>query len=285
MMVATALVATQDLVTKQLTGLLPVSQIVAIRFAAMAAFVIWYYGRRQPVHSLFASASPARQVVRCLLACAEIAMFTFALRFLGLAEIHVIFACFPLIATALSPLLLRETVGWRRWLAVGVGFVGTVIILQPGSGIFDWSALLGLACAVLYALYNVMTRQVGQHDSVAISTMYLAITGLAASVVFAAMHWQPVSTAALCYLLAVCIISIGAHMLLIKALVLCPAVVLQPFNYLILVWAAALAFVVYGEMLQSAQVAGVVLVVASGIYIGWREYRYAGRVGNVQTLS
>jgi drug/metabolite transporter (DMT)-like permease len=269
----TLLVATQDVLSKELTVSLPVSQILAIRFAAMAVFVIWYYGRREPVRNHLRSGSTPRQIVRCVVACVEIALFTFALRYLGLAEIHALFACFPLIVTALSPMLLSETVGWRRWTAVSVGFAGTLIVLQPGSGVFDVAALLGLGCALLYALYNIMTRQVSSNDSVATSMVYLALTGLVGSVLVAAFQWQPVSGREWLYLAAICVATIGSNIFLIKALALCPAVILQPFNYLILVWAVAFAYLLYGERLTLVQLAGVLLVVGSGLYVGWREYR------------
>ncbi|MGB7300065.1 MAG: DMT family transporter [Burkholderiaceae bacterium] len=275
LVVATVLVAVQDALTKELTSALPVSQILAVRFAAMTVFAVAYLmvvTGAPRIRVALRSRAPVKQVLRCLLACLEIALFTFALRYLGLAEIHAIFACFPLIVTALSGPMLGETVGWRRWCAVGFGFVGTLLVINPGSGVFEPAALLGLGCALLYALYNLMTRQLSENDSFATSMLYLALTGLLSSLVFAAFQWQPIVSEDRWLLLGVCVTSVASHLLLIKALSLALAVVLQPFNYLILVWASLIAFVVYGELLNSVQLGGVTLVVVSGIYIAWREY-------------
>ena len=100
----------------------------------------------------------------------------------------------------------------------------------------------------------------------------LALTGFVTSCVFALWHWQPISGSDAWLLIGICVTSIASHLLLIKALTLAAAAVLQPFNYLILVWAIIFAYLVYGEVLSTLQLAGALLVTASGVYVGWREY-------------
>ena len=205
--------------------------------------------------------------------CAEIALFSYALRFLGVAQMHALFACFPLFVAALSVPLLGEVVGWRRWLAVITGFAGTLVILRPGTAIFDPHALIPLFGAVLYALYNLLTRKVSKQDSYATSLVYFGVVGAVASGIFAVTQWQDISATMARQLGYLCIASVISHMMLMKALQLTEAVVLQPFQYLILPWAILLGYVVFGETLDSMTVLGALIVVGSGIYVACREYR------------
>ena len=168
MVFATFIFALQDAITKTLITQLPVAQIVFVRFSAFAMMALVIASRDVGIRAVFVSAVPRWQVARCLLMCAEIALFAYALRFLGIAQIHALFACFPLFVAALSVPLLKEAVGWRRWLAVVIGFIGTLVILRPGTAVFDPYALLPLFGAILYALYNIMTRRVSKHDSLSL---------------------------------------------------------------------------------------------------------------------
>ncbi len=207
--------------------------------------------------------------------CFEIGLFAYGIRFLGLAEMHAVMACFPLIVTALSMPLLGESVGWRRWAAVLCGFIGTLIILQPGTQVFDPYALIPLVCAVIYAVYILLTRRVSRHDRFETSLLYFGLVGLLASSTVVVFQWQAVAADTAWLLLAVCIASVTAHLLLIKSLELAAAVILQPFNYLILVWAILLGYLLFGETLSGTDVIGVTIVVGSGVYIGLREYSLA----------
>ena len=279
LVIATVVFALQDAVTKQLTGLLPVAQIVFVRFAAFTALALMLVKTRMPLSSALRSKVPIQQIIRCLMMCAEVSIFTFALRYIGVAEIHAIFSCFPLFIVALSVPVLGESVGWRRWSAVGVGFIGTLIILRPGSGVFEPAALLAIVCALVYALYNLMTRLVSRQDKFETSLLYFGIVGMVASALPAAFVWKAPSGDAAWLLAAVCLCSMTSHLLLIKSLELAEANVLQPFNYLILVWAMLMGWVFYGEVLDVYAIAGAALVVLSGLYVGFREAQ-AARVTN-----
>lgn len=277
MTLATLVFATQDAVTKSLTVTLPVGQIVFVRFTAFLAFACLLAARDGGVVRAFRSAVPRRQVLRCLLMCTEIALFAYALRFLGIAEIHALFACFPLVVAALSVPLLGERVGRRRWLAVLVGFLGTLIILRPGTAVFDPYALLPLVCAVIYALYTLMTRQVSRHDGFATSLVYFGLVGTLAAAPFALEAWQTPGTRETLLLGALCGCSILGHAMLIKALQLAEAVLLQPFHYLLLPWTMLIGSLGFGERIDAATIVGSAIVVGSGIYVAGREYVLARR--------
>jgi drug/metabolite transporter (DMT)-like permease len=273
MVIATFVFALQDAITKTLITELPVSQILFVRFAAFAIMALILAHRASGLKNAFVSKAPGTQVLRCLLMCAEIAIFAYALRFLGIAQIHALFAVFPLFVAALSVPLLREAVGWRRWVAMLIGFAGTLVILQPGTEVFDIYALLPLGGAVLYALYNLLTRRVSKHDSYMTSLVYFGVVGTIASGSVAITQWQPMNQTVTLQLLYLCIASIIAHMMLMKALELTEAVVLQPFQYLILPWAMVLGYLLFDETLDAITLLGASIVVGSGVYVAYREYK------------
>ncbi len=277
MVLATFVFALQDAITKTLTAELPVSQILFVRFSAFALMALYVAHRQIGLRAAFASVVPGLQISRCLLMCAEIALFAYVLRFLGLAQMHALFACFPLFVAALSVPVLGERVGWRRWLAVIIGFAGTFIILRPGTAVFNPLALLPLLGAALYAVYNLLTRKVSKKDAYATSLVYFGVVGALASGVFAIGQWQEISTSAAFKLTLLSVVSVVAHMMLMKALQLTEAVVLQPFQYFILPWALLLGYFLFGETLDVWSLLGSIIVVGSGVYVAFREYHQQRR--------
>ncbi|WP_424946166.1 DMT family transporter [Candidatus Spongiihabitans sp.] len=283
LVIATLFFAWQDALTKHLVQTLPASQIVAVRFFFFALFALVYVGRgtdiKGGIAAAFRSQRPWLQIARGLLLSGEIIMFAYAIQFLGLAEMHTLFACFPLLITALSVPLLGESVGWRRWLAVMVGFIGTLIILRPDSGVFQPAALIALASALMFAVYNVLTRLVSRYDSFETSLLYLGVVGFAGAMLIAPFYWRPLAAAEAVWLLVISTTSIIGHLLLIKSLALAPAVILQPFNYFVLVWAIIIGFLLYGEVLSLTTLLGTGIVVGSGVFIARREYKLAAHSG------
>ena len=277
LVIATLFFACQDALTKHLMQTLAAPQIVAVRFFFFALFALVYVGRKIGVKTAFRSQHPWLQISRGLLLAGEIMIFSYAIQFLGLAEMHTLFACFPLMVTALSVPILRESVGWRRWLAVFFGFVGTLIILRPGVGIFQPAVVLALITALMFALYNILTRKVARQDSLETSLLYMGVVGFLGSLVIAPFYWLPVATTEALWLLLISVTSVFGHMLLIKALTLVPAVILQPFNYFILVWAIIIGFLFYGEVLSIITLFGASIVVGSGIFIAYREHKLMRR--------
>ncbi len=273
LVVATFFFAAQDAITKHLVQSLSVFQIVAVRFFFFALFALAFAARRVGLRRSFQSANLPLQVVRGLLIMAEISLFALTIGYMGLAEMHALFACFPLVITALSVPLLGESVGWRRWLAVAIGFVGTLIIIRPGAGIFNPWALGAISAASMFAVYNILTRKVSRDDRFETSLVYFGLVGFLSSLVFAVFVWKTPTPTESLLLLAISITGIIGHLSLIKALELVPAVILQPFNYFVLVWAIILGFLIYGEVLDPITLAGAAIVVGSGVFIAFREHK------------
>ena len=273
LIISTFFFAAQDAITKHLIETLSAFQIVTVRFFFFALFAIVYAASRTERHSWFRSANPVLQISRSLLITAEICIFAVTIQHMGLAEMHTVFACFPLLITALSMPLLGEDVGWRRWLAVFAGFLGTLIIIRPGLGVFNPWSLAAFLAALMFALYNILTRKVSQRDSFETSLLYFGVVGFLGSLVFALFTWRQPDGMETVLLLTISVTAIIGHLCLIKALELAPAVILQPFNYFVLVWAIVLGYLLFGEILDPVSLLGAAIVVASGVFIARREYR------------
>ena len=272
LVIATFFFAAQDAITKHLMSSLAAPQIVCIRFFFFSLFAIAFAARRCGLRRAVQSRHLALQWARGFLIAFEIMVFAIALSRLGLAEMHSLFATFPLIVTVMSIPLLGEQVGWRRWIAVVVGFCGTLIILRPdGDGLGAYT-LLALLAATMFALYNVLTRRV-REDRFETSLLYFGVGGFAGALLFAPFHWYPMEPQATFWVAVLSGIAILGHLFLIKSLELAPAALLQPFNYLVLVWALVIGYVFFGELLPVSTLIGAALVVGSGIFIARREYR------------
>ena len=162
LMVATTFVfAMQDGISRHLAGEYNVLMVVMIRYWFFAAFVMAVAARKAGgLRAAAATSQPGVQIFRGVLLATEICVMVLAFVLLGLVESHAVFTSYPLLIAALSGPILGEKVGWRRWTAIGVGFVGVLIILQPGFRVFQVEALVPLAAALMFALYALMTQYV-----------------------------------------------------------------------------------------------------------------------------
>ena len=273
LMLATTLVfAIQDGISRHLAETYNVMTVVMFRYWFFAAFVLaWAHYRGGGVRHIAHSAQPMLQACRGLLLVVEICVAVTAYTMLGLIETHAVFACYPLLVIALSGPILGESVGWRRWLAVGFGFVGVVIILRPGSDVFSIEALVPLAAALMFALYSLLTRYVARKDRAMTSLFWTGVSGGVAISLIAPFYWTPMVGYDWWWMLALCITGVLGHFLLIKALEVADTSTTQPFAYFHLVFAALIGLFVFGESLDSMIVVGASLIVASGLFTIWRN--------------
>ncbi|MEM6374052.1 MAG: DMT family transporter, partial [Pseudomonadota bacterium] len=182
LMIATTLVfAVQDGLSQHLASQYNVLMVVMIRYWFFAAFVITLAARKSGgLRAAAATEQPGLQIFRGVLLAAEICVMVLAFTLLGLVESHAVFTCYPLLVAALSGPILGERVGWRRWSAIGVGFIGVLIILQPGMGVFDPAALIPLTSATMFALYGLLTRHAAKRDSATTSFFWTGVAGAVA---------------------------------------------------------------------------------------------------------
>jgi len=145
--------------------------------------------------------------------------------------------------------------------------------LRPGSARFQPIMGVALLSATMFALYNILTRKAAARDSPETSLLYVGVVGLGLAAALAPFYWQPVGAAQAGWLALISCTSIAGHLLLIKALALAPAVILQPLHYFTLVWAVIIAYLAYDEVLPPVTLIGAAIVVASGVFIARREYQ------------
>ena len=200
------------------------------------------------------------------------AMFGF---FYGLSKIPLVDAftigfVAPLVTTALAAIVLRDPVGWRRWTAVGVGFLGVLVALRPGSGVFSPASLAVIGAATCYACLAITARRMSQTESGFSLSLYVLIGPTLASLFFVEgwlmpqpIHWLGFLFAGLC--------SAGAWIGIVGAYRRAPPSMLAPFEYTALVWAAIGGYLIWGEVPDGWVVSGGLIIVASGLFIAYRE--------------
>jgi drug/metabolite transporter (DMT)-like permease len=167
---------------------------------------------------------------------------------------------------------LGEWVGWRRWMAICVGFAGVLVVVRPGLAGFQWAALLSLASACCYALYSISTRILSRTDSNETTLFYSNMVGAVVMLPVLPFVWTPPGEITLAGLMVVMGIfaSLG-HYLLIAGHRLAPASVLSPFIYTQILWAVTLGYLVFGHVPHAWTLTGSAIVVASGLYLFHRE--------------
>jgi len=275
LMVATTFVfAIQDGLSRHLAGEYNVLMVVMVRYWFFAAFVIAIAARRAGgLRAAAATSQPVIQGLRGLLLVAEICVMVAGFVLLGLVEAHAIFAAYPLLAAALSGPILGERVGWRRWTAIALGFVGVLIILQPGVTVFSPAALVPLTAAALFAMYGLLTRYVARRDTTATSFFWTGTVGAVAITLVGVWFWEPMTLSDWGWMAALCLSGATGHWLLIRCYEVAEVGVVQPFAYLQLVFASFIGVTVFGEALQAQVVLGAAIVIAAGLFTLWRGRR------------
>ncbi len=264
--------AMQDGISRHLAAEYNVYLVVMIRYWFFAAFVIALSMRRPGgLRKAMATKHLFLQYFRGALLALEIVVTVVAFTILGLTETHAIFICYPLMIAALSGPILGETVGWRRWAAIGIGMIGVLIILNPGAGVFSPAAVIPLAGALMFAVYGLLTRYVARDDGSAVSFFYTGTVGMVVMTAIGIWYWEPISAHNWMWMSTLCLTGVLGHWLLIKTYEQAEASAVQPFAYLQLPFAAALGMLAFGETLRTNVAIGAVIVICAGLFTLWRE--------------
>ncbi|MDX6748871.1 DMT family transporter [Geminicoccaceae bacterium 1502E] len=270
-LLAMGLFGTMDALSKALVTAYPAPLVLWLRHLAAVPIVLLILAPRRPL-ALARSRRPWLQLLRTAILVVEMGLALLAFRYMALAEVHSILAVTPLLATALSVPLLGERVGWRRWLAVAIGFLGVLVILRPGLAVIQPAALIALAATGLYAIYNVMTRHVGLIDRSETSFLWQIVGGALLLCLVGPFYWEPLEPVHWVMVVALAAAGAAGHYCLVRALGLAPIVVVQPFTYTLLVWAVVIGYLVFGNLPDLYTVAGAAMIVVAGSYAAWREH-------------
>jgi drug/metabolite transporter (DMT)-like permease len=254
---------------KSVRGEVPVGVILWSQYAIQFVLFSVLFAPRIP--SMLSSGMMGLQILRALMLLATICGFFIAIGLMQLADAIAIGFVAPLIITALSVVILKEKVTPGHWVAIVVGFIGVLIIVQPGGGLFNWTALVPLGAAVTAAIYQTLTRPISQAIGPTTMLFNATLIGLVASSIVIPIFWETPGTEAMLYLLAAACLGAMAHFCLIKAFQWAPASVVAPFSYIELIYASALGFAVFGDIPDLPTLLGGVIIAASGLYLIKRQ--------------
>jgi drug/metabolite transporter (DMT)-like permease len=194
-------------------------------------------------------------------------LFLAALPLMPLADIFAIVMSAPLLISALSALVLKEPVTFRRWMAILVGFSAVLVMVRPEGGVVSPGALLVLGSVVVYSFAMILTRRLGSTESAGAMTFYSALVFLAVGLIATPFTWIPLTPIALLLMAATGLLAGSAQYCLTEAFRIAPPSVVAPFEYTSLLWAMLFGFLVWGEVPTTLVLVSAAVVIVSGIYV------------------
>ena len=264
-----------DVAVKWSTDTLPVGEIIFLRSGIAVLTLLAYVAIRGNWHQLRVVNIKGQALRAIIMAVATLLYFS-AIGEMPLADITTMTFISVIVVTALSPVMLGEHVGWRRWTAILVGFAGVVVMLRPSPSGLYWIALLPLLASTMGALRDLITRRINLTET---SISMLFYTTLAEAILGAStapfVAWRPIELAAVAPLLAAGTMFTIAQFLHIEAFRYAEASVVSPFRYTSLVWAILLGYAIWGDLPDVWTISGSTIIVGSGLYILQRETRLA----------
>ncbi|MGE0564292.1 MAG: DMT family transporter [Pseudolabrys sp.] len=268
---ALACFAVLDTIAKYLGTHMDVLQVVWARYTSAIVLTLFIYN---PIShpGLLRSGQPWVQFGRGWVLIGSTLFNFLALRWLQLDEALALAFMTPFFVAILSGPILNEWIGWRRWSAIVVGFCGVLLITRPGFGGMHPAAFISIAAAVCYALYAILTRIAARTDSNETSLFYGNLLGAAVMLPVIPFVWTPPESLFVTGLMiATGILGSVGHFMLISGHRLAPAALLSPFIYTQLIWVIALGYLVFGQVPTLWTLAGASIVIASGLYMLYRE--------------
>ncbi|TWA82448.1 drug/metabolite transporter (DMT)-like permease [Azospirillum brasilense] len=269
------LFAGMDTLIKYLSSGYPVAQLMFAR-SVVAVVLVGGISVARGGWGGMRTQRPVAHVLRSLAGLLSMGCFFYAFKHLPLAEVYVLSFAGPLFITALSMPLLGEPVGWRRWAAVLVGFGGVVVMARPEADAPLLPILVGVAAAFFYALAMIAVRGLSRTESNTAIVVYLLLTTTVVSGVAAIPDWVQPGGFDLWLMLLVGTLGGAAQVLMTQAFRLGRAAVVAPFEYTGMIWATLLGFLVFGDVPTPTVLAGAGIIIASGLYILYRETRRRG---------
>ncbi|WP_083649404.1 DMT family transporter [Salaquimonas pukyongi] len=287
MVIAMTIVPLMDVISKYLSTRHAISPVTITwaRFSGQAILMLFFIVLRMGLSGV-SGTNNLVNFVRGMLIGGAVSVFFIAIKYLPLAEAIATFFVEPLIVLQLSALFLGEKVGWRRNLAALVGFGGALLIIQPTYAIFGPTALLPLVTALLFSIYLILSRVVGQKENPYTMQFWSGLGGVATCSAFlVAGQWAGISDFVLTapsslepflWLIAIIIIATFSHLLIIIAFSRAEASILAPFQYLEIATITVAGYFVFGEFPTPLRWLGIFIIIASGLYIFLRERRLKG---------
>lgn len=276
-----AMFSFNDALGKWLLGAYTVGMVLMIRSAAALGLLVPMAMARGEMSAVLNPPQPKWQLIRVLLTTFEAASFYLAVSYMPLAETVAFWLATPIYVAMLAQPLLGEPTPLRRWIAIGLGFIGVLIALDPGGGRMGWPALVALAGSFAFALCMIVTRKLrGTPDITLVTWQTVAALLLGAALI--PIGWVTPSLPDFGLLMLIGIVAMGAHIFTNRSLKLAPASVVVPYQYTLIVWAVLLGWLVWGDVPARATLIGVAIIVAAGVWIFWDEAK-AGQEALAET--
>lgn len=267
---STVFLGTSDVTAKYLSATLPSIEITWIRFLTFALIMVPAMVPGSPLFALQTNRL-SLHLLRGLGILGSSLFFISGLRFLPIAEASATGFVAPLIVTALSIVFLGERVGLRRWIATGVGLIGVIIILRPGTGAFHPAAFFPLVSALCWACTLIITRMMSGTERAVTVMAYSSIVGLVMLSGLVSSVWVTPTWHDIAFGLFIGVASTFGQWIVVLAFRYADASVLAPFSYTQLLWVSLLGFLIFGEVPDVWTVTGAAFIVASGLYTAHRE--------------
>jgi drug/metabolite transporter (DMT)-like permease len=272
MSLAMASFACNDAIVKSMTSELTIAQIMAAR-GLMTTCLVFLVARRMGADLSWQTLKNRSVLLRILFELGATLTFFSALSRIEFATASSIMQSLPLAVTLGAALFFREPVGWRRWAAIVVGFVGVLLVIRPGPEGFAPAALFAVAAVFFTASRDLATRRVSAHISSLTITLYTAGANalLGALLIVPMGGWQPVSVVTFGQLAATAVLVFAGYQAVIMAMRGGEISFVAPFRYTSLIWALMIGMFVFGETLTASMLGGAAIIIASGLYTFVRE--------------
>lgn len=225
-------------------------------------------------HTILHTRNPRLQIVRGIMAVGSATLFIMAVRYVPLADAVAVTFVAPFIVTIFGALILKETVGIRRWLAVMTGFIGMLIVIRPGMGVFHPAIFLVVAAAVLFAIRQLVSRWLSGVDRIVTTVAYTSIVAFLLTSLAQPFIWvTPTGFTTLLVILGLTLLAALGEILIINALDIAQSVVLAPLHYTLIIWSTFYGYLVFRELPDQWTLIGCSIIVISGLYTIYREHK------------
>lgn len=265
-----------DTIAKILTESFHPLQIVWLRMLGLFLGVCVLIVIKSP--KVLKTPKPLLQILRGVVAVGSATCFIIAVGYVPLADAIAVTFVAPFMVTILGAMILKEPVGIRRWMAVFVGFIGMLIVIRPGMGVFHPAILLIVVAAAFFAARQLLSRWLSGVDSVTTTVAYTSIVAFVLTSITLPFVWiTPVGTVVLLQIIGMAVLSAFGEILIIRALDIAQSVVLAPVHYTLIIWGILYGYIFFQELPDQWTLLGCGIIVISGLYTIYREHKLALR--------
>jgi drug/metabolite transporter (DMT)-like permease len=275
MCVACALFPFQNAVVKMLTGLYPFQQVVWVRLAVHLVLMCVIFLPRRGL-ALLRTRAPVQQVICSAGLLGATVFFFSAAKYIGVTEAIAISFVSPLAVTLLAWPLLGERITPLRLASVVIGFIGVMIVIRPGSSVFQWASLMILASSISYAVYQIIVRRVAAVDLPATTAFYSALGCTLVTSFLVPFHWKtPDNLRDVALMLSLGVSGGFGHYCVARAFSYAPANLIAPLNYTQMIGSVAIGYLMFAEIPDYYTWLGSAVIIAAGLLVGWQSRRRA----------